>query len=236
MARSPRLVARWADHMTMSNSMQRCAFALLVATTLAGCAGATSQPHDATFPSEVAGLPVIGVACRRACCGRASSTVRPSRWLATTTSSPHPARIRGGTSARSRAGAGSRPSPTPAPAPSCASQGRQWHELQPAIRNESGALLHERDERERVVVADGGATGEPAALVLVGHAGDARQWQCTSATQAQCASAFVVDRIAWAEGHDVPPAAPRDRRPADGQGDHAEDDARAGRGRDRARR
>jgi len=55
----------------------------------------------------------------------------------------------------------------------------------------------------------GGATGEPVALVLIGHAGDARQWQCTAATQAQCASAFVVDRIAWAEGHDVPPAAPQ---------------------------
>ena len=55
----------------------------------------------------------------------------------------------------------------------------------------------------------GGATGEPAALVLIGHAGDARQWQCTAATQAQCASAFVVDRIAWANGHDVPPAAPQ---------------------------
>jgi hypothetical protein len=55
----------------------------------------------------------------------------------------------------------------------------------------------------------GGATGEPAALVLIGHAGDARQWQCTAATQTQCASAFVVDRIAWAEGHDVPPAAPQ---------------------------
>jgi hypothetical protein len=55
----------------------------------------------------------------------------------------------------------------------------------------------------------GGASGEPAAMVLIGHAGDARQWQCTAATQAQCASAFVVDRIAWAEGHDVPPAAPQ---------------------------
>ena len=49
---------------------------------------------------------------------------------------------------------------------------------------------------------------EPAALVVIGHAGDARQWQCTAAAQAQCASAFVVDRIAWAEGHDAPPAAP----------------------------
>jgi hypothetical protein len=55
----------------------------------------------------------------------------------------------------------------------------------------------------------GGATGEADALVLVGHAGDARQWQCTAATQAQCASAFVVDRVAWAQGHEVPAAAPQ---------------------------
>jgi len=54
----------------------------------------------------------------------------------------------------------------------------------------------------------GGATGEPAALVLIGHAGDARQWQCTAATQAACASAFVVDRVAWANGNTVGPAAP----------------------------
>jgi hypothetical protein len=56
--------------------------------------------------------------------------------------------------------------------------------------------------------ATGGATGEPAALVLVGHAGDARQWQCTAATRAECASAFVVDRVAWANGNELPPAAP----------------------------
>lgn len=49
----------------------------------------------------------------------------------------------------------------------------------------------------------GGPTADPAALVFIGHAGDARQWQCTPGTQAMCASAFVVDRIAWAEGHDV---------------------------------
>jgi hypothetical protein len=55
----------------------------------------------------------------------------------------------------------------------------------------------------------GGVTGEPVRLVLIGHAGDARQWQCTAATQAECASAFVVDRIAWAEGRDVPAAAPQ---------------------------
>ena len=65
--------------------------------------------------------------------------------------------------------------------------------------------------------ASGGATGEPAALVLVGHAGDARQWQCTAATQAECASAFVVDRVAWANGRDVPPAAPETGREDSGK-------------------
>ena len=74
------------------------------------------------------------------------------------------------------------------------------------VRDESGALLHERDERGRVFVLNG---TEPVALVLIGHAGDARQWQCTAATQAECANAFVVDRIDWAAGHDVPLAAPR---------------------------
>ncbi len=54
-----------------------------------------------------------------------------------------------------------------------------------------------------------GPTGQPAALVLIGHAGDARQWQCTAATQAKCAAALVVGRIAWAEGHEVPPTAPQ---------------------------
>jgi hypothetical protein len=54
----------------------------------------------------------------------------------------------------------------------------------------------------------GGATGKPAALVLIGHAGDSRQWQCTAATQAECARAFVVDRIVWAEGQGLRPTAP----------------------------
>ena len=54
-----------------------------------------------------------------------------------------------------------------------------------------------------------GRQREPVALVIIGHTGDARQWQCTTATQAECASAFVVDRIAWEEGYDVPPAAPQ---------------------------
>jgi hypothetical protein len=52
------------------------------------------------------------------------------------------------------------------------------------------------------------ATGEPAALVLIGHAGDPRQWRCTTETQEECAQAFVVDRVAWAQGQDVPFAVP----------------------------
>ncbi|HJP88969.1 MAG TPA: hypothetical protein VJ850_08050 [Candidatus Limnocylindrales bacterium] len=50
---------------------------------------------------------------------------------------------------------------------------------------------------------------DPVALVLIGHAGDARQWQCTAAKQDECAHAFVVDRVAWADGRDVPLAAPQ---------------------------
>jgi hypothetical protein len=55
----------------------------------------------------------------------------------------------------------------------------------------------------------GSEPGEPEPLVLVGHAGDARQWQCTAAAQAACAHAFVVDRIAWANGSDVPIEVPQ---------------------------
>jgi hypothetical protein len=48
----------------------------------------------------------------------------------------------------------------------------------------------------------------PVPLVLVGHADDARQWQCSAETQAECADAFVVDRVAWANGKELPLTAP----------------------------
>ena len=57
---------------------------------------------------------------------------------------------------------------------------------------------------------------DPVAVVLVGHAGDARQWRCTEATQSACAQAFVVDRVAWADGHEVPLSAPRTGERASG--------------------
>jgi hypothetical protein len=51
-------------------------------------------------------------------------------------------------------------------------------------------------------------TKDPLPIVLIGHAGDARQWLCTAHTQDECARAFVVDRIAWALGAEVPVTAP----------------------------
>lgn len=48
--------------------------------------------------------------------------------------------------------------------------------------------------------------GVPA--VLIGHARDPRLWQCPPETRSACASAFVVDRVAWVAGETlevVPP-------------------------------
>lgn len=42
----------------------------------------------------------------------------------------------------------------------------------------------------------------PAAVIFVGHAADARQFQCLD--QERCGQQFVVDRVAWAGGADVP--------------------------------
>jgi hypothetical protein len=50
---------------------------------------------------------------------------------------------------------------------------------------------------------------KPVPLVFIGHAGDARQWQCPTESQHACGRAFVVDRVAWAAGDDVPLSAPR---------------------------
>jgi hypothetical protein len=71
-------------------------------------------------------------------------------------------------------------------------------------------------ETDGAVPALGGGL-VPVPLVLVGHAGDARQWRCTEQTQAACAHACVVDRVAWADGHDVPLAAPQTGDQASGR-------------------
>ena len=116
--------------------------ALLMASLLGACsspsAGATMSPSvgvsaspsaivsplpsAAAFPSEVAGLPVISVADADELLRSGKLDGQAVAVAGYFDSSPHPARIRGGTSARSRAGVGSWPSPTPAPALSCASR------------------------------------------------------------------------------------------------------------------
>jgi hypothetical protein len=39
--------------------------------------------------------------------------------------------------------------------------------------------------------------------VLIGHIGDARQWECPAETRAGCAQKFVIDRVAWVDGQAV---------------------------------
>lgn len=41
-------------------------------------------------------------------------------------------------------------------------------------------------------------------VVLIGHAGDPRLWQCRPADRDECGQIFVVDRIAWVDGVDLP--------------------------------
>ena len=204
--------------------------ALLIASLLGACsspsAGATTSPSmsvsaspSATvspvpsagaFPSEVAGLPVISVASADellrsgkldgqavAVAGFYNSMALPC---------PYPGRYIGPLEGWCRYVAFT---DTRSTAQLCQPEGSNGMSCsQPSGTNLAPFFMTETSG-DLGSFLTGGATGEPAALVLIGHAGDARQWQCTAATQAQCASAFVVDRIAWANGHDVPPTAPQ---------------------------
>ncbi len=231
--------------------------ALLIASLLGACsspsAGATTTPSAgvsaspsaivsplttaSAFPSEVAGLPVISVAdadeLLRSGKLEGQAVAVAGYYDQFTPSCPYPGRYVGPLEGWCRFVAFT---DTRASAQLCQPEGSNGMSCsQPSGTNLAPFFMTETSG-DAWSLLTGGATGEPAALVLIGHAGDARQWQCTAATQAQCASAFVVDRIAWANGHDVSAGGSTDRRPADGQGDHAQDDARAGLGRDRARR
>jgi len=175
-----------------------------------GSAHLTSQRPDVTFPSEVAGLPVISVASADellrsgkldgqavAVAGFYNSMALPC---------PYPGRYIGPLEGWCRYVAFT---DTRSTAQLCQPEGSNGMSCsQPSGTNLAPFFMTETSG-DLGSFLTGGATGEPAALVLIGHAGDARQWQCTAATQAQCASAFVVDRIAWANGHDVPPTAPQ---------------------------
>jgi hypothetical protein len=170
----------------------------------------SSPPLGSTFPSEVAGLPVMTVATAHELLGSGkldSQAVAVAGYYDQFASScPYPGRYIGPLESWCRfvAFTDSRAS-----AKLCqpeGSNGMSCH--QPSGTNLAPWFMTETSGNAWSWVT-GGATGEPAALVLIGHAGDARQWQCTAATQAECASAFVVDRVAWANGSDVPPAAPQ---------------------------
>ncbi len=203
--------------------------ALLIASLLGACSspsvGATVSPSvgvstppsaavsppmsAAAFPSEVAGLRVISVAdaVDRLQSGKldGQAVAVAGYYDQFTPSCPYPGRYIGPLESWCRfvAFTDSRAS-----AKLCQPEGANGMGCrQPSETNLAPYFMSETSGNAWSFLT-GGATGEPAALVLIGHAGDARQWQCTAATQAECASGFVVDRVAWAEGHDVPPTAP----------------------------
>ncbi len=170
----------------------------------------TVHPGDATFPTEVAGLPVVAVAhaVELLESGKLDGQVVAvaGYYDAFYPACPYPGRYIGPLEGwcsfvvltDTRAGA-QLCQPYGTNGTSCSLPKGTY--LAPFFMSETSG--------DQSSLLTGGATGEPAAVVLIGHAGDARQWQCTAATQAQCANAFVVDRIAWAEGRDVPVTAPQ---------------------------
>ena len=172
-----------------------------------GSAPPTSQPPDTTFPSAVAGLPVISVATAfellRSGMLDGQAIAVAGYYDEGVPSCPYPGRYVGPLEGWCRFVAFT---DTRAGAQLCHSSGANGM----SCSQPSGTYLAPffMSETSGNVWSWLGGT-EPVALVLIGHAGDARQWQCTAGTQAECANAFVVDRIAWADGHDVPPAAPQ---------------------------
>jgi hypothetical protein len=180
------------------------------ASAAAGSTRPTGEPLDASFPSEVAGLPVISVAdaVELLQAGRldGQAVAVAGYYDEFVPSCPYPGRYIGPLEdwCRFVAFTDSR-----ATAQLCQPEGSNGMSCSgPSGTNLSPWFMSETSGSAWSFLT-GGGTGEPAALVLMGHAGDARQWQCTAATQPECASAFVVDRIAWAEGHDVPAAVPQ---------------------------
>jgi hypothetical protein len=203
--------------------------ALLIAALLGACsspsAGVIGSPSDgvdaspsamvsplppgAPFPSVVAGLPVISVA-------RADELLRSGKldgeavavggyFDQFTPSCPYPGRYIGPLEGWCRFVAFTDARAT---AQLCQPEGSNGMGCRlPSETNLAPFFMSETSGNAWSWIK-GGTTGEPVGLVLIGHAGDARQWQCTAETQAECANAFVVDRIAWAEGRDVPPTAP----------------------------
>jgi hypothetical protein len=182
----------------------------LSSPSASGSGLATGHPLDGTFPAQIDGLPVLTVAqtvdLLRSGKLDGQAVAVAGYYSAFYPSCPYPGRYIGPLErwcdfdalADTRAGA-QLCQPLGDNGMSCSQPTGTY--LSPFFRSETSG------DPNRWLT--GGATGEPAALVLIGHAGDPRQWQCTSATQAQCANAFVVDRVAWAAGQEVPLSAPQ---------------------------
>jgi len=170
----------------------------------------TSQPPDARFPSEVAGLPVMSVAhaveLLRAGKLNGEAVAVAGYYQQFYPSCPYPGRYIGPLESWCRFDAFA---DTQSGAQLCEPEGSNGMSCHQPTGTYLAPFLMSETSGDVSTWLTAGATGEPAALVLIGHAGDARQWQCTASTQGECANAFVVDRIAWAAGHDVPLAAPQ---------------------------
>jgi hypothetical protein len=170
----------------------------------------TSQPPDASFPSRVAGLPVISVAhaVELLQSGKldGQAVAVAGYYQQFYPSCPYPGRYIGPLESWCRLSAFA---DTLAGAQLCQPEGSKGMSCHQPTGTYLAPFFMAETSGDASTWLTAGATGEPTAFVLIGHAGDARQWQCTASTQSECANAFVVDRIAWAARHDVPLAAPQ---------------------------
>ena len=170
----------------------------------------TSQPPDASFPSRVAGLPVISVAhaVELLQSGKldGQAVAVAGYYQQFYPSCPYPGRYIGPLESWCRLSAFA---DTLAGAQLCRPEGSNGMSCHQPTGTYLAPFLMAETSGNASTWLTAGAIGEPTAFVLIGHAGDARQWQCTASTQSECANAFVVDRIAWAARHDVPLAAPQ---------------------------
>jgi hypothetical protein len=170
----------------------------------------TSQPPDASFPSRVAGLPVISVAhaVELLQSGKldGQAVAVAGYYQQFYPSCPYPGRYIGPLESWCRFSAFA---DTVAGAQLCQPEGSNGMSCHQPTGTYLAPFFMSETSGDVGTWLTAGATGEPTALVLIGHAGDARQWQCTASTQSECSDAFVVDRIAWAEGQDIPLAAPQ---------------------------
>ncbi len=168
----------------------------------------SSGPVDARFPAEVAGMPVVTVAHARDLLrtgkldGQAVAVA--GYYSAFYPSCPYPGRYIGPLEGWCDFIAFA---DTASGAQLCHAEGANGTSCSKPAGTFSPFLVAETSGNPWPFT-QGIGEGMPSPVVFIGHAGDPRQWQCLANTRTQCASAFVVDRVAWAAGHDLPVAAP----------------------------